>query len=60
MLCVLALERHGITPAAGEIVVTGAAGGVGSHEISLAETLALAPKLLAGEVHGSVVVNVNA
>jgi acrylyl-CoA reductase (NADPH) len=30
MLCVLALERHGVTPAHGEIVVTGAAGGVGS------------------------------
>lgn len=30
MLCVLALERHGVTPAHGEIVVSGAAGGVGS------------------------------
>ncbi|SKA98048.1 putative quinone oxidoreductase, YhdH/YhfP family [Prosthecobacter debontii] len=30
MLCVLALERHGITPDHGEILVTGAAGGVGS------------------------------
>lgn len=30
MLCVLALERHGVTPADGEIMVTGAAGGVGS------------------------------
>jgi acrylyl-CoA reductase (NADPH) len=30
MLCVLALERHGVTPARGEILVTGAAGGVGS------------------------------
>jgi acrylyl-CoA reductase (NADPH) len=30
MLCVLALERHGITPEDGEILVTGAAGGVGS------------------------------
>ena len=30
MLCVLALERHGVTPADGEILVTGAAGGVGS------------------------------
>ena len=30
MLCVLALERQGITPAHGEILVTGAAGGVGS------------------------------
>ena len=30
MLCVLTLERHGVTPAHGEILVTGAAGGVGS------------------------------
>ncbi|NVO27966.1 oxidoreductase [Donghicola sp. C2-DW-16] len=30
MLCVLALEAHGVTPDSGEIVVTGAAGGVGS------------------------------
>ncbi len=30
MLCVLALERHGVTPEHGEILVTGAAGGVGS------------------------------
>ncbi|MCI5038353.1 MAG: oxidoreductase [Donghicola eburneus] len=30
MLCVLALEEHGVTPDGGEIVVTGAAGGVGS------------------------------
>ena len=30
MLCVLALERHGVKPESGEILVTGAAGGVGS------------------------------
>lgn len=30
MLCVMALERHGITPESGPVVVTGAAGGVGS------------------------------
>ncbi len=30
MLCVLALEKHGVAPDSGEIVVTGAAGGVGS------------------------------
>lgn len=35
MLCVLALARHGITPASGEIVVTGAAGGVGSIALTL-------------------------
>ena len=35
MLCVLALERHGVTPAQGKILVTGAAGGVGSVAIML-------------------------
>jgi acrylyl-CoA reductase (NADPH) len=30
MLCVLAIERHGVKPEHGEILVTGAAGGVGS------------------------------
>ncbi len=35
MLCVLALERHGVKPTDGEIVVTGAAGGVGSVAIAL-------------------------
>ena len=35
MLCVLALERHGVTPAHGPIVVTGAAGGVGSVAVAL-------------------------
>ena len=35
MLCVLALERAGITPARGPMVVTGAAGGVGSVAIAL-------------------------
>ncbi len=35
MLCVLALERHGVTPDRGEIVVTGAAGGVGSVAVAL-------------------------
>ncbi|MBZ0216766.1 MAG: oxidoreductase [Fimbriimonadaceae bacterium] len=35
MLCVLALEKHGVTPDQGEILVTGAAGGVGSVAISI-------------------------
>ena len=35
MLALMALERHGLTPAAGPMVVTGAAGGVGSVAISL-------------------------
>jgi acrylyl-CoA reductase (NADPH) len=35
MLCVLALEDHGLTPGAGEVLVTGAAGGVGSVAVSV-------------------------
>lgn len=35
MLCVLALERHGLAPGDGEVLVTGAAGGVGSIAIAL-------------------------
>lgn len=39
MLCVMALERHGIEPGRGPVVVTGAAGGVGSVAISLLSRL---------------------
>jgi acrylyl-CoA reductase (NADPH) len=35
MLCVLALERHGLAPGAGDVLVTGATGGVGSIAIAL-------------------------
>jgi acrylyl-CoA reductase (NADPH) len=35
MLCVLALERHGVQPGDGEVLVTGATGGVGSVAIAL-------------------------
>ncbi|MDX9838756.1 MAG: MDR family oxidoreductase [Azoarcus sp.] len=35
MLCVMALERHGVTPDKGEILVTGANGGVGSVAVAL-------------------------
>jgi len=34
-LCVMALEKHGVTPADGEVLVTGAGGGVGSVAIAL-------------------------
>ncbi len=39
MLCVLALERQGLKPGAGEILVTGATGGVGSVAVSLLSRL---------------------
>jgi acrylyl-CoA reductase (NADPH) len=35
MLCVLALERHGLKPGDGDVLVTGATGGVGSIAIAL-------------------------
>ena len=35
MLCVMALEAQGLTPGDGEVLVTGAAGGVGSVAIAL-------------------------
>jgi acrylyl-CoA reductase (NADPH) len=35
MLCLMALEHHGLTPDQGEVLVTGAAGGVGSVAIAL-------------------------
>jgi acrylyl-CoA reductase (NADPH) len=35
MLCVLALERHGLTPQLGPVIVTGASGGVGSVAVAV-------------------------
>jgi len=35
MLCVQALEDHGLTPGAGDVLVTGAAGGVGSVAVAI-------------------------
>jgi len=39
MLCVLALERHGLAPGAGDVLVTGATGGVGSVAVALLSRL---------------------
>ena len=39
MLSVMALEKHGLTPTSGPVVVTGAAGGVGSVAIALLSKL---------------------
>jgi acrylyl-CoA reductase (NADPH) len=39
MLCVLALERHGLQPGDGEVLVTGATGGVGSVAIAVLSKL---------------------
>jgi acrylyl-CoA reductase (NADPH) len=39
MLAVMALERHGLAPAQGDVLVTGAAGGVGGVAIALLSAL---------------------
>jgi acrylyl-CoA reductase (NADPH) len=39
MLCVLALERHGLKPGDGDVLVTGATGGVGSVAVALLSAL---------------------
>lgn len=39
MLCVIALEKHGIKPDDGDILVTGASGGVGSVAVALLSKL---------------------
>jgi acrylyl-CoA reductase (NADPH) len=39
MLCVMALERHGLKPGQGEVLVTGASGGVGSVAVALLSQL---------------------
>jgi len=35
MLCVMALQKHGVVPDSGEVLVTGANGGVGSYAIAI-------------------------
>jgi acrylyl-CoA reductase (NADPH) len=42
MLAVMALERHGVTPRHGPMIVTGAAGGVGSVAVALLAKLGFA------------------
>jgi acrylyl-CoA reductase (NADPH) len=42
MLAVMALERHGVTPRHGPVIVTGAAGGLGSIAIALLASLGFA------------------
>ncbi|MFM5840602.1 MDR family oxidoreductase [Aeromonas rivipollensis] len=48
MLCVLALEEAGVTPDSGEILVTGAAGGVGSTAVALLAALGYQVAALTG------------
>jgi acrylyl-CoA reductase (NADPH) len=49
MLCVLTLERYGITPTRGEILVTGATGGVGSIAITLLSKLGYSVVAVSGK-----------
>ncbi len=50
MLAVMALERHGLKPGDGEVLVTGAAGGVGSVAIALLASLGHAVTASTGRV----------
>ena len=51
MLCVLALEKQGVRPADGEILVTGAAGGVGSVAVALLARLGYTVVAVTGRPH---------
>lgn len=51
MLCVLALEKHGIGPKDGDILVTGANGGVGSVAIALLAKLGYRPVASTGRTN---------
>ncbi|MFC6441591.1 MDR family oxidoreductase [Bowmanella sp. JS7-9] len=49
MLCVMALEKHGIQPDDGEILITGATGGVGSVAIALLSKLGYSVTAVSGK-----------
>ncbi len=51
MLCVLALERHGVRPGDGEVLVTGATGGVGSVATMLLAKLGHKVVAATGKAH---------
>jgi acrylyl-CoA reductase (NADPH) len=51
MLCVMRLQEHGIGPDDGEIIVTGAAGGVGSVAIALLAKLGYTVVASTGRMH---------
>ncbi|HEX2603378.1 MAG TPA: MDR family oxidoreductase [Oxalicibacterium sp.] len=53
MLCVMALQDHGVTPDKGSIVVTGAAGGVGSIAIALLSRLGYEVEAVTGRMQES-------
>jgi acrylyl-CoA reductase (NADPH) len=51
MLCVMALQGHGLTPASGDILVTGANGGVGSVAVALLSKLGFRVIASTGRTH---------
>lgn len=53
MLCVMVLEKHGITPESGEVLVTGANGGVGSYAIAILAKLGYTVVASTGRVEES-------
>lgn len=53
MLCVIALEKHGVKPESGEILVTGANGGVGSYAIAILAKLGYTVVASTGRVEES-------
>ncbi len=50
MLCVMALERHGLRPGSGPVLVTGATGGVGSVAVALLSRLGHTVVALTGKM----------
>lgn len=50
MLCVQALQKQGVTPRSGEVVVTGASGGVGSVAVMLLAKLGYAVTAVTGRM----------
>lgn len=51
MLCVMALQQHGITPEQGPVLVTGGNGGVGSIAIALLSRLGFTVHASTGRLH---------
>jgi acrylyl-CoA reductase (NADPH) len=51
MMAAIALERHGVVPESGPIVVTGAAGGLGSMAVALLSRLGYGVAAVTGRAH---------
>ncbi|AWH90041.1 acrylyl-CoA reductase (NADPH) [Limnobaculum parvum] len=53
MLCVMALEEGGVVPESGEVLVTGASGGVGSTAVALLHKLGYQVSAVSGRQHNA-------